>query len=301
MDTTAYGLLSGVLVPVGLIIAIGFWFAKNNEQIDTVGISRLVMLAGTPALIFSTLTTTDIPYDVLLEVSLGALCVCVLAILVAVLCLKFLRLELSTYLPSLTMPNSANLGLPLALFAFGNEGLAFGVAFYFVVAIFQYTVMPIVVADTYSVKAVLKEPLIWAVAATLYVVFTDLPVPSMVANTTKTLGDMVVPLMLLLLGASIARLGFSDIKETLKLAVLRLVIGLGAGIITIFVLGTSGVASGTIFLMAAMPSALVTYVLAARYDRHPQIVAGLVVASTLLTLLVLPLLIILAAKIATIG
>ena len=299
MQASVYGALFEVLAPIGLIVFIGYWLARTTDKIDTVKMSGIVMLVGTPGLVFSTLTTTDLATDVLLKVSLASFCVCMLAILSATVTLKFLGYSLSTYLPSMTMPNAGNLGLPLVLLAFGEQGLAFGVSFYFVIALFQYTVMPIVVAGKFSLKAVVTEPLIWAVAAALLVMFTGVPVPSVIANTADILGGMMIPVMLIMLGAAIARLGIGDLRRSLKLALIRLGIGLAAGTITILILGTSGIASGTIFLMAAMPSALVTYVLAARYGGDSDTVAGLVVTSTIISLLVLPLLLWGAIHIAT--
>lgn len=289
METSVYGALFDVLAPIGLIVLIGFWLAKTTDKIDTVKMSGMVMLVGTPCLVFSTLTTTELPTKVLLEVSTASLCVCLLAIALATIVLKSLGYSLTTYLPSMTMPNSGNLGLPLVLLAFGEDGLAFGIAFYFVIALFQYTIMPIVVTGDFSLKAVAKEPLIWAVASAMFVMFADLQVPSVIADTADILGGMMIPVMLIVLGAAVARLGFGDLTKSLKLAVIRLGIGLAAGTITIFLLGTSGIASGTIFLMAAMPSALVTYVLAARFNNDSDAVAGLVVTSTLVSLTVLPL------------
>ena len=279
-----------VLTPILLIVSIGYWLQKSSATIDTTSTSRLIMLIGTPSLVFSTLTTTQIPTQTLLNVSLGAISVCGFAIAFALVIIKLSRLPIRTYLPPLTMPNSGNLGLPLVLLAFGDDGLAKGVAFYFVVAIVQYSLMPIVVAGTFSIKTILKEPLIWAVAAAMAFRFTDAAVPQTIADTTKILGGMMIPVMLILLGVAIAQLGFRDLQTAGLLALKRLAIGLCAGLATIGLLGFSGVEAGAIFLLASMPSAVVTYVIAARYDRDPQKVAGLVVISTLLTLICLPVL-----------
>lgn len=288
MDFSVYSTLFDIIAPICLIVLIGYCLGL---RIDTVGTSRLVMLVGTPALVFTTITTTDLPVDLLLEVSMGALCVCLLAILFAAVSLKLIGKNLGTYLPPLTMPNSGSLGLPLVLLAFGDDGLAFGIAFYVVIAVFQYSVMPIVVVGKFSIKTVLQEPLIWAVVSSLLFLFTNFQVPSVIADTTEILGGMMIPVMLLLLGASIATLGFNDLINSLKLAVLRLVIGVAAGITAMLLLGTSGIASGTIFLMATMPSAIVTYVIAARYQKDAEQVAGLVFTSHILTLAILPLII----------
>ncbi|MCG3268079.1 AEC family transporter [Yoonia sp. I 8.24] len=290
MDLIQLKALAEVLAPICLIITIGFFLQRSSAKVDVTSISRLIMLVGTPALVFSTLTTTDLPTQVLMDVSLAALCTCGLAIIFALICLKLIGKPVNTYLPPLTMPNSGNLGLPLVLLAFGADGLAIGVAFYFVVAIIQYTLMPIVVAGAFSPKSLVKEPLIWAVIAALFVKFTGAMVPLIIADTTEILGGMMIPVMLVLLGAAIAGLGVSDLKTAATLALLRLGIGLAAGLCTIYILGATGIAAGAIFILSSMPSAVVTYVIAARYDQGPKRVAGLVVMSTLLTLICLPLL-----------
>ncbi len=290
MDLNIITALFEVLTPILLIVLIGYWLQKSTGMIDTASTSRLIMLVGTPALVFSTLTTTQLPTQTLLNMSLGAACVCTLAISFAFLALKLLGHPIRTYLPAMTMPNSGNLGLPLVLLAFGDDGLAQGVAFYFVIAIVQYVLMPIIVAGAFSIMKVVKEPLIWAVGASMFFRFTDAAVPQFIDDTTKILGGMMIPVMLILLGVAIAQLGFKDLKTASQLALGRLVIGVGAGLATISFLGSSGVEAGTIFLLAAMPSAVVTYVIAARFDQEPQKVAGLVVVSTLLTLICLPVL-----------
>ena len=52
-----------------------------------------------------------------------------------------------------------------------------------------------------------------------------------------------------------------------------------------------GVAKGVLILQGAMPAAIFNYLFAARYDRHPDDIAGIVLVSTLLSALTLPLLV----------
>lgn len=288
MDAVAFDALFNVLAPILLMILIGFWIEKKTDTIETASMSALVMMVGTPALIFSTLTTTELPSDVLMQVSIGAICASAIAAVLASGLMRLLGYEIRAFLPCMTMPNSGNLGLPVVLLAFGNDGLAVGVSFYFVIAIIQYTIMPIVVAGQFSLARFIKEPLIWAVAAALWFQFSGAVVPQVIVNTTDVLGGMMIPVMIILLGAAIARLAIGDLKTAVVLSVVRLFIGLSAGLATITILGTAGVASGVIFLLAAMPSAVVTYVIAERYGRQPEKVAGVVVMSTLVTLVCLP-------------
>ncbi len=282
------GELVGVIAPILLMAAIGYWIQKAGPNLETKSMSMLVMMVGTPALVFSSLTSTDLPEEVLFQMSFGAICTSIVAGFLATVFLIVSGFNLRSFLPSLTMPNSGNIGLPVVLLAFGEEGLAIGVAFFFVIAILQYTVMPIVTAGTFSLTRTLKEPLVWSVTAVLLVKATGIDPPEVVSETTRLLGGMMIPVMVILLGAAIARLQVGDIGTAILLASARLVIGVVAGLATIALLDAKGTVAGCMFLMAAMPSAIVTYVFAERYGRDPEKVAGLIVASTLMTFAALP-------------
>ena len=75
------------------------------------------------------------------------------------------------------------------------------------------------------------------------------------------------------------------------LAAARLAIGLATGAVLVWLFGLQGVEAGAVFLLSAMPSALITYVIAEHYGRHPERVAGMVVSSTVFNFACLPLLI----------
>ena len=50
-----------------------------------------------------------------------------------------------------------------------------------------------------------------------------------------------------------------------------------------------GVARGVLIIQSAMPAAVLNYLFAARYNNDPQEVAGVVVISTLMSVVALPL------------
>ena len=60
--------------------------------------------------------------------------------------LKALRLPLPSFLPALTLGNTGNLGLPLCLFAFGEQGLGLAVAVYVTNSVLQFTFVPLLQA-----------------------------------------------------------------------------------------------------------------------------------------------------------
>ena len=78
--------------------------------------------------------------------------------------------------------------------------------------------------------------------------------------------------------------------RALLLGVVRLLLGVSAGFATVYVLELEGTLRNVILLQSAMPAAVFNYLLAMQYQREPAIVAGLVVSSTLISFITIPLL-----------
>ncbi len=283
-----YGQIFNVIGPIFVITFVGYILGRANRDVDTRTISSLVLFIATPSLVFSTLTSLEIETATLLKMALAAgLCVAIAAV-AGYLVLTGLRMSWQTFLPSLMMPNSGNIGLPLALLAFGDRGLVLGISYFFVIALLQYTVGAAISSGQYRLGDLLRQPLIYSIILVAIVLLTGVRVPVIIATTTDLLGGMMIPAMLVMLGASLARLGVSDLRPAIVIALARLGIGIPAGLAVIWLLSLSGIEAGVVFLLASMPTAIVNYVFAERYRSDAQQVAGAVVVSTMLSFAVLP-------------
>ena len=285
------GDILNIIAPVFVVAGIGFFLEYRGIGFQSESLSRLAMLIGTPSLVFSSLTSTTLPDGSLLRIVLISVTAAVVGGIFAGLALFVLRLPWRTFLPSLSLPNAGNAGLPLVFFAFAEPGLTIGAAFFFMIALVQYTVVPAIVTGDPGFRKLLREPLVWSIAAVILFRVTDIPIPRVVANTTELLGGLMIPIMLILLGGALSRLKVSDIRTSVLLAFVRLIIGVVTGLLMIALFRLEGVEAGAIFLLSAMPSALITYVIAQHYGREPERVAGHVVSSTVLNFACLPLLI----------
>ncbi|WP_419913190.1 AEC family transporter [Hoeflea sp.] len=283
-----YGQILNVVGPIFIMTFVGYLLGRSKLHIDSATISSLVLLIATPCLIFSTLTSLDISGATVAKMALSAVLCVSIAALLGLVVLKLAGMSYRTFLPSLMMPNSGNIGLPLVLLAFGETGLALGVSYFFVIALLQYTVGAAISSGQYRLRDLAHQPLVYSILLVGVVVLTGIEVPVIIASTTELLGGMMIPAMLILLGTSLARLSVSDLKPAMTIAVARLCIGLPASLIVITVLSLSGVEAGTVFLLATMPTAIVNYVFAERYREDARQVAGAVVVSTLLTFTLLP-------------
>jgi malate permease and related proteins len=279
-----------VLGPVVLITLIGFLMGRSKIDLHAGTLSTTVILVATPALIFSTLTSIGVTIEMLLNMAASAFLSVTIAAVLGLIVVKVSGFSLRTYLPSLMFPNSGNMGLPLVLLAFGEEGLRLGVSYFFVIALLQHSVGFSIASGSYRILYLLKQPLIYAVAGVVLVVSTGIEVPEVILTTTDILGGMMIPAMLIMLGNSLAGLSIADFRPAIIIACARLVIGVLSALIIIRLLSLEGPVAGTVFVMATMPTAIVTYVFAQRYRPDPGKIAGAVVASTLLTFLCLPVL-----------
>lgn len=277
-----------ILGPIIAITLIGYLMGRSKVGLETRSLSTVVINVATPALIFHTLTSLRVTPETI-ETMAGAALLCVsISGLLGLVGLKLAHGSVRSFLPPLMLPNSGNMGLPLVVLAFGQEGLKLGVAYFFVVALMQYSLGLSIYAGTLRLSMLLRQPLIYSVAAVLLVTWTGLAVPKILLSTTEILGGMMIPAMLMLLGVSLATLEVSDLRPALMVAIGRLVLGLVSACLVIWVLDLRGVTAGTVFLLATMPTAIVSYVFAERYQHNARQVAGTVVVSTLLTLICLP-------------
>jgi len=288
-----------IIAPVFIVAGIGFLLEFRGVGFQSETLSRLAMLIGTPCLVFSSLTNTPLPDDSLISIIAIAIAAVIVGGALATAILLIFRQSLRTFLSSLALPNAGNAGLPLVFFAFSEPGLTIGAAFFFMIALVQYTVVPAIVTGDPGFRKLLREPLIWSVTAVLLFRATDVAVPTVVANTTALLGGLMIPVMLILLGGALARLKVRDFGTSVLLAGVRLVVGVATGFIMVILFQLDGIEAGAIFLLCAMPSALVTFVIAKHYDRSPERVAGVVVGSTVLNFACLPILISVAINLAS--
>lgn len=280
--------LVNILGPIVLITLIGYWLGRSSVGLESRTLSSLVLLVATPALVFSTLTSMNVDLATIGQMAAAALLCVTIAGLIGTVALLATGNSVRSFLPSLALPNSGNMGLPLVVLAFGAEGARLGVSFFFVVALVQYSIGATIASGSLRIGDIARQPLIYSVLLVLVVAVSGLQVPAVIQKTTEILGGMMIPAMLILLGTSLATLKVADLGPAVFVAIGRLLTGLAAGTIVIFLFGLSGPVAGIVFLMAVMPSAIVTYVFAERYDQSPAQVAGAVVVSTLLTFCLLP-------------
>jgi predicted permease len=279
-----------IVAPVFLLAAIGFAWVKFGFEYRIQFVTRLAMTLSVPCLVFVALMQTRIDPSALTALSLATV-VAYGAVTVVMICLVFaLRLKQSTFSAPLIFGNTGNLGLPLALFAFGDEGLSYAVIVFAIMFVWSFTFGIWLVAGSGSLGKVLREPSVAATLLGALFLWQGWETPLFLTNTLKLVGQMAIPLMLITLGVAVARLESGGMVRAVFLSALKLVICAGIAWWVADWFALEPVAFGVLVLQVATPVAVTSYMLAEKYGAESQQVAGLVVASTLMSVAALPLL-----------
>ena len=283
-----------VLAPVFIATAIGFAWARSGAAYPSEFIGRLVMTIGTPCLVVSVVARTGIDFALMGQIMLAAALTMTLMGLIALVLVRLLRLDLATYLPPLLFPNNGNMGLPVCLFAFGQTGLALALGVFMVMMFATFTLGIVIAAGagkgTDIWRTLIRQPVLWAMLVAMLLLISGAALPLWLDNTLSLLGDFAIPLMMITLGVSLGRLKVRRWRLSLVMSLLRVVGGGLLGWLVAELLALDGTARGVLIVQAAMPVAVFNYILALRYERDHQEVAAMVVTSTILAFIVLPLL-----------
>ena len=277
-----------IVAPVFLLGAIGFAWVKLGFEYRIQFVTQLSMTLAVPCLIFVALMETEVDPQALTAISLAAIVAYAAITVVFWVLVKLLRLEVRTFLAPLIFGNTGNIGLPLALFAFGDEGLGFAVVVFAIMAVYSFTYGIWVVAGGGSLLKVVREPLVAATLAGLLFLWQDWETPLFLTNTLRLIGQLAIPLMLITLGVAVARLTPGGLGRAAWLSTLKAAACIGIAWTVGRWFALDPVPFAVLVLQVSTPVAVTSYLLAEKYGADADGVAGLVVVSTLLSVLYIP-------------
>jgi len=282
--------IATIVAPVLLIALIGFVWARSGAKFDTGMITSLVMMLGTPCLVVDTFIRVKPTPAAFAEIVAAGVSLFVGYALLGFVVLKLARMPVRDYLGALMFPNMGNMGLPLSLFAFGEQGLTIAIVLFAISAIGNFTIGTSIAAGSMNPAVIARMPIIYAVGVALLITVTDLQVPQFLQNTLRLLAGLTVPLMLVALGVSLSRLKARSLPRAFFLALVRMLGGFAIGLLICWIFKLEDPTRGVVLLQSTMPAAVFNYLFAERYGRDAPGVAGVVLLSTVMSFATLPLL-----------
>jgi len=283
------------LLPVFLAAGAGYVLAWRLG-VDPRPISQLAFFVLAPCLVFQIVLDSGVPGEAMLRLVLftmsGMLMLGGLAAGVA-LWLGWSRTCTAAVVLVVLLPNAGNLGLSVNLFAFGDEGLARASIYFITSAVLTFTVGVFVASMGRSglkrtLIGMLKVPALWSVPVAILLLQAGWRLPLPLGRTVELLSQASIPVFLVVLGMQLYGKGIGGPWGPLVLCCgLRLLGGVAVGLALAALLGLDDVARQAGVLQSAMPSAVITTVLATEYDVEPAMVTSAVIITTLLSPLTL--------------
>lgn len=290
--------LIDIVLPVFVLIGAGFILARTMS-LNAQTLSRLSLYVLAPALVFSKLSQTTLPSTDLVQIVLftvvGTLAVLLLSWAVARL-LRLDRSRESAFMLVCSFVNHGNYGLPLVLFAFGQEGLERALI-YFVTGALLTNTLGVFIASRGKAKAtssllnIFRIPMIYAIAVAFAVNATNSVLPQAILKPVEMAGNAAIPVMLLLLGVQLAGTLLGQQARLISVAVgVRLVGGAVVGLAVAALMGLTGITWQACVVEHSTPTAVTTGILATEFGAEAEFVTGVIFASTLASIATMTLL-----------
>ena len=287
-----------VLFPVFFIVGIGYYLGKKNPNFDTTFITNYSGNFGAPALFIFAITSSGVTFSVFSEYFIYAIIALTSFALIGVIFLFFMKKDISRELPPYFLPNTGNMGIPICLFAYGTLGMGVAAAISSLVILLHFTINIFLASKKFDIKIILKSPPTYAVIVAVYFLYFDLEMPKVVLNTVMLLGYAMIVLILMSLGVSLTQLKVFSLKDSVISSIGRVIIGPIIGFMIIKLFDLSGFAAGVLLIQSAMPSAILTYLVAEMYSPKKVVdsISSMIVVSTLMSLITVPIIVYISLK-----
>lgn len=278
-----------VLAPIFLTAGLGYVLARRTG-LRPQGLSRAAFYVFSPCLLFDKFSHTHLSATDLGRIAVFTILVMAGSGLVAwilSLLFQFDQPLTAAFILCAIAGNTGNYGLPASQFAFSEAALEPAIIYYATSTLVLSTAGVYIAARGRqqardALRNALKVPLAYAGLLGLLVWATGISVPVPIERSAALAGQAAVPVMLVLLGVQLADVRLRDDMGRMTLAAAtKLIAAPLIGFALAGPLGLSGVNRQAAILESAMPSAVMATVLATEYDTAPQFTAGVVMLSTL--------------------
>lgn|SRR5690554_1556416 len=282
-----------ILFPLFTITAVGYFVGRRMKP-DLSQANKLNMDVFVPALVFSALANRGFSIEGFMSLAAATLVVVIGSGAAAWLMAKALRIELRTLVPPIMFNNCGNLGLPLAVLAFGDSALAPMVVMFVISNLLHFSYGAWLLDRSISVWSVWRVPLVLATFAGLAVVMGDFVIWEPLLVAIRMLGEISIPLMLFALGVRMADSTIGQIGHGTLVAVARPLIGMALVFAVLPFIDLPPEQRALLIMFGALPPAVLNYIFAERYDQEPATVASMVLIGNLAAIISLPIALVIA-------
>jgi predicted permease len=285
----------GIILPVFIIIALGYGYARlrgDAVKPDMAAVNRVSMDVLCPLLVFTALASKDFDLAHNGKLILAGALISIGSGLVAWPVARLLGYDARSFVPPMMYNNSGNMGLPLAVLAFGTPGLSSAVALFVAGTLTYFTVCIKIIesgrARHASSLKFLASPMMISMLLGMVFAAAHIALPTPLMQALKLLGDACIPIMLFALGVRMLDVSFKSWHIGLAGAIVCPLSGLIVAWLLDGVLNLTPMQRGQMYLFAALPPAVLCFMVAEQYKQEPDKVASIVLLGNLAALVFVP-------------
>ncbi len=274
-----------------LTVALGY-LLERRRTMDVRAVATITLYVLLPCLIFHSLQTTELTLGqalpIVYVISLTTLTLWILGKIISRLRRLDQEEESFFFLTTLFM-NAGNMGMPVALYAFGERGLDLAV-----IAVLTANLLMNTMAVYYSsrhrgghkeaLRTIFSLPTIYAATVALLnrAVFHQ-TLPGFLQDPIRLLGMATIPVAQLLLGIQLAKARaqvHNHLARVIGPNAVRLILGPAIAFGFVTLLGVHGLTAKIAILICAMPSAVNVAIYTTEFGLQPRRIATAVFTST---------------------
>lgn len=284
------GFLLDVIGPLFTLIGCGF-FLGRRRPVDTSGLADVAIYICLPFLLFSTLVSHPITGLAAIQVFAWQAGMYLLSLPTIWLVARAAGWDAPTRSAvTLSLPtvNVASYGVPVVLFALGDEALAIIMLLFVYGNIFASSLGVYIAAGgrqspQQAIKSVFKLPLIYTAAIALSINALAVPIPASILATANLIGKAGPILAIILLGVQVSRIQLTGGSSAILCGGIgaKILLGPAIGIGLTWLMGAEGSVRDVLLIASCLPTAINALILTVRFDARPDLLGGILIGSTL--------------------
>ncbi len=276
-----------IIFPVVAIVLVGYFYAsKYQPNMDTA--NNINMNIFLPALMFSVLSKESFQIQNYQMLALSGVLVVLGSGVIAWIVAKALNINIKTFVPPMMFNNTGNVGLPIAVLAFGEIALGAAVVLFAIEMLLHFTFGAYILSKNTNFISIFKSPILIATLLGLFVNLVDLQFWLPMTQMLDLLGDAAIPLLLFTLGTRLIGINYSDWKLGALGSILCPLSGLIVMLLIIQFVNLEHLHYQQLILFAVLPPAVLNHMMAEKYNQQPETVASIVMIGNVGSLIVLP-------------
>ena len=284
------GFLLDVIGPLFTLIGCGF-FLGRRRKIDPEPLADVAMYVCLPFLLFSTLVrhpVTGLAAAQVFAWQAGMYLISIPVIQLVARLAGWDKPTRSAVTLSLPTVNVASYGVPVVLFALGDEALAIIMLLFVYGNVFTSSLGVYIAAGgrhspLQSFMSIFKLPLIYTAALAIGVNILAIPIPDSMLDTASLIGKAGPILAIILLGIQASRIELRGKSSAALYGGIgaKILLGPTIGIGLTLAIGAQGAIRDVLLICSCLPTAINALILTVRFDARPDLLGGILIGSTL--------------------